>query len=188
MPETAESPPPRRVSYVHSSWLIRAADRLPSNEGRASLVHKLTNAFDLLQQPDMEGTSSDELLRAAVVTSIPATREELVRFHDPAFVGEWLSRPFIALGPNPDLSKQATPSQLLTSPCHSQIPCSGSPSHPHPTRTRNPALPHPHVTFTSSHLRPTTTPARPASARSGSLCMNMVSRMTVRCSRGWMST
>lgn len=79
----------RRVSYIHSRGLTRAADRLPSNVGRASLVHNLTSAIGLLHDQTVE-SDTDNIARAVVVESVPATRDELVRFHDPAFVGQSL--------------------------------------------------------------------------------------------------
>lgn len=90
MSSSTDSVPARRVSYIHSGSLIRAADRLPSNEGRASIVHNLTHHLDLLHHNNGR-PNDDHLARATVVESIPATREELTRFHDPAFVGQ--SRP-----------------------------------------------------------------------------------------------
>lgn len=75
----------RRVAYVHSDKLIRAADCLPANEGRASLVHSLVDAFSLLDDGD---GSREGLVRAEVVEPELASRSELLRFHDERYIGE----------------------------------------------------------------------------------------------------
>ncbi|KAI5478406.1 hypothetical protein MNV49_005155 [Pseudohyphozyma bogoriensis] len=82
-----ESDPPKRVSYIHSDTLVAAADALPSNIGRASLTHNLVVALDLLEQDGSSATGDGEgkVRKAKVVKSVPATREELVRFHDAGF-------------------------------------------------------------------------------------------------------
>lgn len=82
---------PRKVSYVHSKALLAAADRLPSNLGRASLVHSLIDALELLQSDDeidAEGIERRSGNRARVIESVPATREDLLKFHEKKFVGE----------------------------------------------------------------------------------------------------
>lgn len=71
---------PRRVAYVHSDELLRVADCLPANEGRASLVHALVDSYSLLTETAKEGY-------ARVVEPLRATREQLVRFHDERFIG-----------------------------------------------------------------------------------------------------
>ena len=76
----------RRVAYIHSELLVTAADALPSNLGRAGLVHALTDALELLDSGD--GSSAVTERRARVVQSKPATRAELERFHDARYLGE----------------------------------------------------------------------------------------------------
>ncbi|POY75128.1 hypothetical protein BMF94_1758 [Rhodotorula taiwanensis] len=71
---------PRRVAYPHSDELLRVADCLPVNEGRASLVHALVDSYSLLTETAKEGY-------ARVVEPLRATREQLVRFHDERFIG-----------------------------------------------------------------------------------------------------
>ncbi|GAA5878232.1 hypothetical protein JCM1840_004043 [Sporobolomyces johnsonii] len=71
----------RRVAYVHSEELIQAADVLPANEGRASLVHSLCSAYGLLDDGER-----DEQPRARLLEPIEATRDELLKFHDRAYV------------------------------------------------------------------------------------------------------
>ncbi|BGP16681.1 hypothetical protein JCM10213_000402 [Rhodosporidiobolus nylandii] len=81
----------RRVVYLHSQELIDAADDLPANEGRASLVHDLVESLDLLD--DAHGENGDEgLAKARVVAPRAATRDELCRFHDARFVDVLLGR------------------------------------------------------------------------------------------------
>lgn len=63
----------RRVAYVHSDELIAAADKLPSNAGRANLVHSLVEAFGLLES----GRAG-----ASIIDAAAATREELISYHD----------------------------------------------------------------------------------------------------------
>lgn len=75
----------RRVAYVHSDELIRAADCLPANEGRASLVHSLVDAFSLLDDGD---GSREGPAQARVVEPERASRTELLRFHDERYIGE----------------------------------------------------------------------------------------------------
>jgi hypothetical protein len=73
MPMSTKS---RRVAYVSSPSLLAAADKLPSNEGRPSLVHGLVDALGLLD----EG-------RAELIHSARATRDDLVKYHDAQYVG-----------------------------------------------------------------------------------------------------
>jgi len=78
----------RTVSYVHSSALLQAADRLPSNLGRASLVHDLVASLDLVDPPSAADTAELRGLgRARTVLPQPATRADLLRFHDPRYIG-----------------------------------------------------------------------------------------------------
>lgn len=67
----------RRAAYVHSAELVAAADKLPSNEGRASLVHSLVEAFELLEEAS--GNAADG---AVIIEAVAATREELCSYHD----------------------------------------------------------------------------------------------------------
>lgn len=84
----------RRVTYIHQEDLQRAADALPSNKSRASLVHSLIVSLGLLEvaSDDSEGeesrSSSDTIYtsKARVVESTPATRNELEAFHDVDYV------------------------------------------------------------------------------------------------------
>lgn len=79
-----------RVAYVHSEELIEAANTLPANVGRHRLAHKLIRAHGLLELA-AEGDELDQAgrARAYVVEPIAATREELIKFHDERFVGEY---------------------------------------------------------------------------------------------------
>ncbi|EMS20778.1 hypothetical protein NBRC10512_007630 [Rhodotorula toruloides] len=79
----------RRVAYVHSDELIRAADCLPANEGRASLVHSLVDAFSLLDDGD---GSREGPAQARVVEPERASRTELLRFHDERYIDAILGR------------------------------------------------------------------------------------------------
>lgn len=77
---------PRRVAYVCSDELLAAADCLPANEGRASLVHSLCTSYGLLagsHDPEDAVKSTPR-----VVTPPRASREELTRFHDERFIGK----------------------------------------------------------------------------------------------------
>ena len=80
----------RRVAYVYSDELIRAADCLPANEGRASLVHSLADSYGLLASSPAgaDGRSVDNTAR--IVPPVRATRDQLTRFHDHAFIGNLL--------------------------------------------------------------------------------------------------
>ena len=62
-------------------------DRLPSNRGRSSAVHKLIRAFGLLREERIVDTSGNraELLRTGL-----ASRAELEEFHDHEYVGSLL--------------------------------------------------------------------------------------------------
>ncbi|GAA5821558.1 hypothetical protein JCM3770_006823 [Rhodotorula araucariae] len=80
----------RRVAYVHSDALTQAADRLPSNPGRASLVHALIAALDLVATDESSSRSHGHEPRATVVQPREATCEELLRFHDSRYVGTLL--------------------------------------------------------------------------------------------------
>lgn len=71
-----------RVAYVHSDELIRAADCLPANEGRASLVHSLIESYALLCASSPAGERA-----ATLVPPLRASREQLTRFHDQGYIG-----------------------------------------------------------------------------------------------------
>lgn len=78
---------PRAVCYVSSPALLAAADALPSNIGRASTIHELIDAFSLLSA---DGDASG---CAQLIASAPASREQLLSFHDEDLVGESRARP-----------------------------------------------------------------------------------------------
>lgn len=78
----------RRVAYVYSDELIRAADCLPANEGRASLVHSLADSYGLLASSPAGAPTRPGDRTARIVPPIRATRDQLTRFHDHAFIGE----------------------------------------------------------------------------------------------------
>lgn len=92
------APSPPRVVYITSPEQRSYADLLPSNQGRSSIVHSLIEALDLLDYAENdECTSSPEdgaekeehvpkLNRARVLEPFPATRADLCRFHDKAYV------------------------------------------------------------------------------------------------------
>lgn len=94
-------PSPPRVVYITSSEQRSYADLLPSNKGRSSIVHSLIEALDLLNyDEDDERLSSPEddaekeehvpkLNRARVLEPVPATRADLCRFHDKAYVSSY---------------------------------------------------------------------------------------------------
>lgn len=81
--------PARRVSYVHSNELQRVGDALPSNVGRASLVHSLISSHGLLDdgEGEDEGNATRGYNRATIVAPARATREELLSFHDDELIG-----------------------------------------------------------------------------------------------------
>jgi hypothetical protein len=78
----------RRVAYVYSDELIRAADCLPANEGRASLVHSLADSYGLLASSPAGARDRPGDRTACIVPPVRATRDQLTRFHDHAFIGE----------------------------------------------------------------------------------------------------
>jgi len=98
---------PRRVAYIWSEELQIAADQLPSNLERSTVVHTLITALDLLQvegqdrssthdntQEDQAGTVADDgssghLPRAKVVRPDArlGSEENLKRYHDAKYVG-----------------------------------------------------------------------------------------------------
>lgn len=68
----------KKVGYVFNDPLIKAADKLPSNIGRASRVHKLIEAFGLLSKLD-------------IITPVPLERDQLILYHDENFI-DYLQR------------------------------------------------------------------------------------------------
>ena len=91
---------PPRVAYISSPALRDAADRLPSNIGRSSLVHYLIDSLDLLEVSqaldDEEGEMQlrpvrESSARAVVIEPEQATRKELLTFHDGQFVRQSIS-------------------------------------------------------------------------------------------------
>lgn len=78
----------RRVAYVYSDELIRAADCLPANQGRASLVHSLADSYGLLASSPAGDPARLGESTARVVPPVRATRDQLTRFHDHAFIGK----------------------------------------------------------------------------------------------------
>ncbi|SGY93162.1 BQ5605_C037g11575 [Microbotryum silenes-dioicae] len=95
----------RRVAYIHSQQLIDAADALPSNPGRASLVHHLVDALDLLDHDPHTGDTAHEqaeledgqparsrLARAEVMPPICTTRDMLAKFHDLEYIDALLGK------------------------------------------------------------------------------------------------
>lgn len=90
-----------RVSYVTSGEARRAADSLPTNKGRASLVHSLIHSLDLLDDRACDSTASTEASppKAKLVAPAEASREDLLRFHSKDFVGLVLLAPSSKHGP-----------------------------------------------------------------------------------------
>lgn len=62
-----------RVGYAYNEALIEAADRLPSNIGRASRVHGLIEAFGLVEEME-------------TIDSPPIAAEALKTYHDDEFI------------------------------------------------------------------------------------------------------
>jgi hypothetical protein len=93
-----------RVCYISSEEARSCADLLPSNRGRSSVVHSLIEALDLLDDEDLEDSDGDQsdhlsesestsrsaLNRARAVAPVLATRNDLCRFHDKAYVRQLL--------------------------------------------------------------------------------------------------
>ena len=97
IPEDHDSILSPRVVYATSSETRLYADLLPSNKGRSSIVHSLIESLDLLAEDpssDVEDGEQEQLStqpsnKARVVEVVPATRNDLCRFHDKAYVGEF---------------------------------------------------------------------------------------------------
>lgn len=88
------------MAYVSSPALRNAADRLPSNIGRSSLVHSLIDSLDLFTQASDDNEGVNPLLlvrgrpaRATLIEPEPVTREELLTFHDGQFIDALLACP-----------------------------------------------------------------------------------------------
>lgn len=101
---------PRRVAYLWSEDMQAAADQLPSNLGRSSVVHDLIRDLDLLDNGgvprdlERDGRQGDagrrsggvgargDLLRARVVRpDIQLGNEDnMKRYHDPKYVGPFM--------------------------------------------------------------------------------------------------
>lgn len=64
-----------KVGYAFSDELVLAADRLPSNVGRSSLVHGLVAAYGLLEAPNI-----------VVLPVTAASRSELLAYHGKDYV------------------------------------------------------------------------------------------------------
>lgn len=88
---------PRVVGYAASADLIRYADKLPSNIGRAMLVHTLIHAYGLLptqktEEPEeLKETIGDqsefeEESRCKIIPVQPLPLDHLAQFHDRAFL------------------------------------------------------------------------------------------------------
>ncbi|ORY32851.1 histone deacetylase 8 [Naematelia encephala] len=80
-----------RVQYVWSTALQAAADQLPANIGRSSIVHDLVFALDLVEnavQPDQHLGSRDRQPRGRVICPdlIYASFASLEKYHDKAYV------------------------------------------------------------------------------------------------------
>lgn len=88
------APTSRRVSYIHSTRLQQIGDELPSNLGRASLVHSLISSCGLLddgeEAVEEESAEGEVKMRAKIVEPEVATRQELLSFHDEDFIGSSL--------------------------------------------------------------------------------------------------
>lgn len=68
------------LGYCYSQSLEQAADKLPSNIGRSSMVHRLIAAYGLLNHE-----------KTVVLTTSPASVSELTAYHDPVFVDTLLA-------------------------------------------------------------------------------------------------
>ncbi|GAA5945080.1 uncharacterized protein JCM15063_001653 [Sporobolomyces koalae] len=84
---------PRRVCYVHSEELQRVADALPSNLGRASLVHSLVSCCGLLDDAVDSDDPDESSKTARVISPTPATRSELEMFHDGDLIDTLMGSP-----------------------------------------------------------------------------------------------
>ncbi|KAG8993004.1 hypothetical protein FRB94_011149 [Tulasnella sp. JGI-2019a] len=71
----------RNVLYVVSEELAKVSSLLPSNRGRSALVHSLVSAFGLLQTG-----GSGWKYPLSVVRPTPATKAELLAYHDKEYL------------------------------------------------------------------------------------------------------
>lgn len=91
-PPDDTSPPPhkanRLVGYAASADLIRCADKLPSNLGRARLVHALIHAYGLLKGPEdpLSDEESTAVQNCKIIPVLPLPRDQLAQFHDKTFL------------------------------------------------------------------------------------------------------
>lgn len=72
---------------------LEALDQLPSNKGRSTAVHNLVESFGLLSSKGGRLAKTHEenhVNLARVVRTQPASREDLVQFHDPEYVDSLL--------------------------------------------------------------------------------------------------
>lgn len=81
-----------RVCYISSKKLTDLSDRLPSNRGRSSLVHELVEHLDLIDfgsdgLSQSSEASGAEMNRATLVEPSPASRNDLLKFHDAEYLG-----------------------------------------------------------------------------------------------------
>ncbi|KAH6580735.1 hypothetical protein BASA50_003450 [Batrachochytrium salamandrivorans] len=75
-------PSSRRVGYIFCNELVAASDSLPSNKGRASLVHSLVKAYGLLD-------------RMSQIEPEPATHLDLQVFHSSDYVSFLMEAEFL---------------------------------------------------------------------------------------------
>jgi histone deacetylase 1/2/histone deacetylase 8 len=111
------NPPP--VAYIWSQELQDAADRLPANLGRSSMVHELVKSFDLLQvnpgspstdesvenkPPSDKESDVGEVTKSAERAIIVSpdlelgSAEALQRYHDADYVGMSAAKSLVAGG------------------------------------------------------------------------------------------
>lgn len=80
----------RAVGYACSGDLIKIADKLPSNIGRALLVHTLIHAYQLLPVQNNEKSIDEEetavLDRCKIIPVHPLPIDQLAHFHDRPFL------------------------------------------------------------------------------------------------------
>lgn len=78
------------VGYACSTRLIMTANKLPSNLGRAVLVHTLLNAYQLFKQPgkqqDPRAEVKEELPQCSIIPVAPLSDAQLTAYHDAEFV------------------------------------------------------------------------------------------------------
>lgn len=85
-------PQTRQVGYACSKKLIQLSDKLPSNIGRAVLVHTLIYAYKLFKSPSATASqknssnSGNVLPQCEIVPVVPLTLDQLVQYHDKEFM------------------------------------------------------------------------------------------------------